>query len=151
MSEVAPPARARLALHFECAGASYPPAQFTLAAFKTERRLDLLAADSVGVPRFVRSYPILGASGGVGPKLREGDEQVPEGVYGIESLNPDSRFQVSLRLEYPNAWDRALAAEERRRHLGGDIMILGGFASIGCLAMGEAAAEELFVPAAAAP
>ena len=93
---------------------------------------------------FVRSYPILAASGRLGPKLRQGDKQVPEGLYRIESLNPNSRFHLALRVDYPNAFDRRLAARDRRTDLGGDIMIHGGAASIGCLAMGDEAAEDLF-------
>jgi murein L,D-transpeptidase YafK len=93
----------------------------------------------------VRSYPILAASGRLGPKLRQGDKQVPEGLYRIESLNPNSRFHLALRVDYPNAFDQRQAARDRRSDLGGDIMIHGGAASIGCLAMGDEAAEDLFV------
>jgi hypothetical protein len=50
-----------------------------------------------------------------------------------------------LRLDYPNEFDRARAAEEGRTNLGGDIMIHGGKGSVGCLAMGDEAVEELFV------
>src|SRR5262249_37359770 len=84
----------------------------------------------------------------LGPKLREGDGQVPEGIYTIVYLNPDSIAHVSLALSYPNDDDRARAAEDGRDTLGGDIMIHGGSTSIGCLAMGDEAAEELFVLAA---
>lgn len=85
----------------------------------------------------------------MGPKLREGDRQVPEGVYPLESLNPNSRFHVALRVGYPNELDRQAGQQEGRGNLGGDIMIHGGSASIGCLAIGDPAAEELFVLAAA--
>ena len=97
---------------------------------------------------FIRRYPILAVSGVLGPKLREGDRQVPEGLYEIESLNPNSAYHVSLRLNYPNALDRAQAAKEGRTNLGSDIMIHGKAASIGCLAMGDEAAEDLFTLAA---
>jgi murein L,D-transpeptidase YafK len=125
-------------------GVAYPPASLTLIGLKAEKRLELWAPDASGRPRLVKTYPILAASGGVGPKLREGDGQVPEGLYGIESLNPNSRFHLSLRVGYPNADDR----REGRTRLGGDIMIHGSNVSIGCLAMGDPAAEELFVLAA---
>jgi hypothetical protein len=84
----------------------------------------------------------------MGPKLRSGDRQVPEGLYRISALNPDSLFHVSLRVDYPNAHDRRRAAAEARTDLGGDIMIHGGRISIGCLAMGDPVVEELFVLAA---
>jgi hypothetical protein len=137
----------RLRPDFHRAGVEYPPPRLVMVAYKAEKRLDLHAPDGRGQLRLVRSYPILAASGGRGPKRQEGDGQVPEGFYGIELLNPNSRFHLSLRVNYPNAEDLARAREEGRdpATLGGDIMIHGGAASIGCLAMGDPAAEELFV------
>jgi murein L,D-transpeptidase YafK len=140
--------RSRLAPACEAAGVAYPPTTFTLIGLKAEKRLELWAPDAGGRPRLIKAYPILAASGGVGPKLREGDRQVPEGLYGIESLNPNSRYHLSLRVDYPNAADRRRAQAEGRTGLGGDIMIHGSDVSIGCLAMGDPAAEELFVLAA---
>jgi len=141
-------ARLRLKPDFDRAKVSYPPHRVTLLGLKQEKILQIYASGTNGIPRFIRSYPILAASGGPGPKLREGDGQVPEGIYGIESLNPNSRFHVSLRVNYPNAFDRARANKEGRTNLGGDIMIHGNAVSIGCLAMGDQAAEDLFVLAA---
>ena len=135
----------RLAPHFAAAGVRYPPSRVTFIGLKQERQLQLYAAGPTGAFHFVRAYPILAASGNLGPKLREGDAQVPEGLYRIESLNPNSRFHLSLRVSYPNAFDREQAKAEGRRNLGGDIMIHGNAVSIGCLAMGDVAAEDLFV------
>ena len=112
---------------------------------KQERVLDIYARGSGGELAFIRRYPVLGASGTAGPKLREGDCQVPEGVYTIDELNPNSRFHLSLRVGYPNVFDRARAKEDGRSGLGGDIMIHGGSSSEGCLAIGDKAVEELFV------
>lgn len=112
--------------------------------------LDLHAAGADRQFRLVKRYPILGASGELGPKLREGDYQVPEGIYAVESLNPNSLFHLSLRVGYPNAFDKRKALADGRANLGSDIMIHGGRSSIGCLAMGDPAAEELFVLAALA-
>jgi murein L,D-transpeptidase YafK len=69
-------------------------------------------------------------------------------LYKIESLNPNSRFHLALRVNYPNDVDREHGRLDGRTKLGGDIMIHGGAASIGCLAMGDQAAEDLFVLAA---
>jgi len=149
VAEFGGPVRQRLAPWFAAARVPYPPAQVTLIGLKQERELQLYAAGTNGVYHWIRSYPILAASGGPGPKLRQGDRQVPEGLYRIESLNPNSRFHLSLRINYPNAFDRTQGEAEGRRNLGGDIMIHGHAVSIGCLAMGDAAAEELFVLAAA--
>ena len=120
----------------------------TLIGLKAERQLELWAGDATGPMRHIKTYPVKAASGGSGPKLREGDRQVPEGIYAIESLNPNSRYHLALRVNYPNAFDRARAKEEKRTNLGGDIMIHGKAVSIGCLAMGDSAAEELFIVAA---
>jgi murein L,D-transpeptidase YafK len=138
----------RLTGDFKKAGVSYPPRALTFIGFKQEKLLEVYAADGDGKFRFIRSYPILAASGGLGPKLREGDRQVPEGLYRVESLNPNSRFHLSLRIDYPNAADRERAKVEKRTNLGGDIMIHGDAVSIGCLAMGDPASEDLFVLAA---
>jgi L,D-transpeptidase-like protein len=138
-------ARARLAPYFVAAHVPYPPSRVALVGLKQERELQVYVAGRDGAMRWLRSYPVLAASGRLGPKLRAGDQQVPEGVYAIESLNPNSRFHLSLRVGYPNAFDLAQAMRDGRDDLGGDIMIHGADLSIGCLAMGDEAAEDLFV------
>ena len=60
----------------------------------------------------------------------------------------NSRFHLSLRVAYPKDFDRQKGLEEGRQELGGDIMIHGGDSSVGCLAMGDEVAEDLFVLAA---
>lgn len=138
-------ARARLAPSFAGANLSYPPDRVTLAYFKHERRLDVFAS-AVNAPlRFLRSYPSTAASGKLGPKLREGDRQVPEGLYRIVFMHPNSRFHLSLRIGYPNQYDIARGREDGRKDLGGDIMIHGSYGSVGCIAMGDEVAEDLFV------
>lgn len=145
-----PAARARLLPYFTAAGVPYPPTRFLLLGLKQERELQLYAAGPGQALAFVRSFPVLGASGTLGPKLREGDRQVPEGLYRIVYLNPNSISHLSLALSYPNPFDRMYAEEDGRELalLGGDIMIHGGTGSIGCLAVGDPAAEDLFVLAA---
>lgn len=140
--------RARLAPRFEAAGVTYPPRALTLIGIKDERCLEVYAAGADEAVRYVCTYPVLGASGVLGPKLREGDRQVPEGIYRVPELNPNSDFHLSIRLNYPNEFDHAQAASESRTNLGGDIMIHGDSRSRGCLAMGDPAAEDLFVLAA---
>lgn len=143
--EYGPTVRERLAPSFERAGVSYPPSSVVLLGLKKERRLDVYAAGTAGRYRFIKTYPFHAASGILGPKMAEGDYQVPEGIYPVEELNPNSLFHVALRVGYPNAFDLARAEAERRTNLGGDIMIHGGAKSVGCLAMGDPAAEDLFV------
>lgn len=137
--------RDRLTPEFEKIGASYPPAKIVLVGIKQEKRLEVWVSD-----RLLKSYPILGASGGLGPKLHQGDRQVPEGLYRIEALNPNSRYHLALRINYPNSFDKEKARIDGRSNLGSDIMIHGKSASVGCLAMGDEAAEDLFVLAAEA-
>lgn len=149
LAQIGPVATARLRPNFDRAGIAYPPAEVRLVGLKDKRMLLVFARGAGTSWRLVRQHRVLAASGGPGPKLAEGDRQVPEGEYRVSFLNPNSRFHVSLRLDYPNAFDRAMAAREGRNRLGGDIMIHGSNVSIGCLAMGDEVAEDLFVLAAA--
>ncbi|MBE0535470.1 MAG: hypothetical protein IH624_07345 [Phycisphaerae bacterium] len=98
VGQYGPAVRGRLRPAFRQAAIAYPPARIALIIIKEEKRLEVWGAGRSGEHRFVKAYPILGASGRLGPKLREGDLQVPEGIYGIESLNPNSRFHLSLRI-----------------------------------------------------
>ena len=138
---------AHLAALFRAAGVEYPAREVYLRAFKTEGQLELWARSRLAPApfRLVHTYPVLCASGGLGPKRREGDGQVPEGFYTVDRFNPRSLFHVSLGLNYPNAADRLLTTNPE--HPGTDIFIHGNALSIGCLAMGDAAAEELYLAA----
>jgi len=137
-------AEERLKPYFDKAGVSYPPSKITLLAIKSEKKLELWS--NVGeVPKFIRSYPIKAASGVLGPKIREGDKQVPEGIYELDYLNPNSSYHLSMKLNYPNAFDRKYASVEGRDQPGTNIFIHGKSVSIGCLAMGDDTIEELFV------
>jgi hypothetical protein len=145
----APYAVDQLTPYFKQAGVAYPPKELTLIAFKEERTLEVWAKDgNRGDFRFIRAYDIRAASGKTGPKLRQGDKQVPEGVYRILRLNPNSNFHLSMKLNYPNEFDQLHAFQEGRLEPGSDIFIHGDSVSAGCLAMGDAPIEELFVLAA---
>ncbi len=121
------------------------PKHVTIVINKEARELWVFGRVS-GKEYELAKYAVTAASGGPGPKSREGDKQVPEGVYRVESLNPNSRFHLALRVDYPSAADTSAAVSEGRdvQNLGGDIMIHGGAASIGCVAIGDAAIEEVF-------
>lgn len=93
---------------------------------------------------YVKTYRFTASSGKLGPKLREGDRQIPEGVYGIEYLNPNSRYYLSMKITYPNSFDRQMGAKDGRDNLGGDIFIHGKSITIGCIPVGDEAIEELF-------
>lgn len=134
----------RLVPYFEAAGVQYPPKNITLLAIKQTKQLELWANDGIN-EKYIRTYPILAASGHIGPKLKEGDRQVPEGIYSLEYLNPNSAFHLSMKLNYPNEFDLKNARAEGRTEPGTNIFIHGKAVSVGCLAMGDDAIEELFV------
>ncbi len=116
--------------------------------FKKERELEVWAREPAGPSfRLVKTYPVCEMSGRLGPKRRQGDLQVPEGFYAIDTFNPWSRFHLSMRVDYPNAVDRVRGSGAP---LGGDIYIHGGCATIGCVPVTDEYIEELYLVAAAA-
>jgi hypothetical protein len=136
-------AEAILQERFELAGVDYPPQRIQLIALKRSRRLELWAYQE-NRWHFVHDYAVFAASGTRGPKLREGDKQVPEGFYQIVDLNPNSHFHLSMKLNYPNAFDWMQATREGRKKPGSNIFIHGSAWSSGCLAIGNRYVEELF-------
>ncbi len=150
VAEKGPAVDERLAPLFRRARVSYPPGKIFLLAFKREGKLELWAADrgEGAAPAFIRTYPITARSGHAGPKLKEWDLQVPEGIYRVTWLHPNSSYHLSMKLDYPNDFDRRMAAADGRTDLGGDIFIHGDAKSIGCIAVGDEGIEELFVLAA---
>lgn len=150
LAEYGARAEARFAPACRDAGLAWPPSRVRLLAFKRERRLEVWVAGRRGIYFRAAEYPILGASGGPGPKRRQGDRQVPEGFYEIDSLNPNSLYHLSAHVTYPNADDAAHAAVPPGE-MGGDIMVHGGSGSVGCLAIGDDAIEEVFCLLARVP
>lgn len=140
-------ADARLKPLFAANDLLYPPREIALLAVKQDKLVELWAREG-GIWTYIKTYPVQAASGRLGPKLREGDRQVPEGIYRVERLNPNSAYHLSMKLDYPNAYDVQRAREEGRNRPGCDIFIHGRDHSNGCLAMGDDAIEELFVLAA---
>ncbi len=123
------------------------PSALRLLVLKAEKRLEVYGRNAEAEPwKLLKIYPVLAASGTAGPKLQQGDLQVPEGCYAIESLHPNSAFYLALRVAYPNPEDIAMAELDGRdvEQLGGDIMIHGKGGSVGCIAIADEAMEELF-------
>lgn len=129
---------------FSDANAPYPPQKISFLFFKQEKKLEVWALKSNHWV-FIVEYPILAASGKSGPKFRESDRQVPEGFYQLESLNPNSSYHLSMKINFPNEDDLAQARTEDRENVGSDIFIHGKNVSIGCLAMGDETIETLFL------
>jgi murein L,D-transpeptidase YafK len=118
-----------------------------IRAFKKERELELHVRNRT-TEKFdlFRTYKIAGMSGNSGPKLAEGDGQVPEGFYFVppRAMNPNSQYHLSFNIGYPNEFDRA------HQRTGSAIMIHGDRVSIGCLAMTDEKIEEIYTLCAAA-
>ena len=116
-----------------------------LRLFKLESELELWVEKDGHFVRFA-TYPICLWSGRLGPKLKEGDRQAPEGFYTIasEQLNPNSRWHRAFNLGFPNVFDKS------KGRYGSFIMVHGGCSSIGCYAMTDSVVDELwrFVTAA---
>ena len=144
IAEFRPRAFPRYIQYFRNAGLDSPPAKLGLLADKSRNVLHIYAKQQ-GKWHFIHTYSILAASGVLGPKLREGDKQVPEGVYRVEAFNPNSAYHLSIKVNYPNESDWARAREDGREEPGSNIFIHGGEKSVGCLAMGDTAIEEIFV------
>lgn len=128
---------------FQHAGISYPPNQLALLVFKDSKKIEIYARNNQPW-KYIKTFPILAASGHAGPKLQEGDLQVPEGIYQITWLNPFSNYTLSMEINYPNQFDQMHGALDHRHHLGGEIFIHGSDLSIGCIAIGDEGIEQLF-------
>ena len=120
------------------------PGQYKIRmqAFKAERILEVYLSTSNADWTKVRSYPFCNFSGDLGPKLKEGDRQIPEGIYKIKVFNPKSKFYLSMGLDYPNARDMKIADPE---HPGSDIYIHGGCRTVGCIPITDEKIAELYL------
>lgn len=107
--------------------------------FKEENELEVWVKKDVAYELFT-TYTICTYSGKLGPKLKEGDEQSPEGFYNVtvSALNPWSNFHLSFNLGYPNEYDRLY------KRTGGALMVHGKCASVGCFAMNDYPIEEIY-------
>lgn len=92
--------------------------------------------------KLFRTYEICASSGDLGPKRKEGDNQVPEGFYKIDLFNPNSDYYLSMRINYPNSSDIIL---KEAPNPGSAIMVHGDCVTIGCLPMTNDKIKELYV------
>ncbi len=111
-----------------------------IRVFKEESELELWKQREDGRYYHFKTYPICNWSGGLGPKLRQGDKQAPEGFYRVPQnmMNPNSQFHLAFNLGFPNAYDRA------NNRTGDFLMIHGKCKSAGCYAMTDALIEEIY-------
>jgi murein L,D-transpeptidase YafK len=114
-----------------------------IVAYKAEASL-VVYAKKPGDPdyKMLSAYQICAASGGPGPKRRQGDRQVPEGFYYIDRFNPASNYHLSLGIDYPNAADRQRSGAVDP---GGDIFIHGSCVTVGCLPVTDDKIREIYL------
>jgi murein L,D-transpeptidase YafK len=108
--------------------------------FKQEAELEVWKQDRSGRFAILKTYPICRWSGDLGPKVREGDRQAPEGFYSITpaQMNPQSAYYLSFNTGFPNAYDRALGRS------GSQLMVHGDCSSRGCYAMTDEQIAEIY-------
>jgi murein L,D-transpeptidase YafK len=108
--------------------------------FKQESELEVWKQDSSGRFALLHTFPICRWSGDLGPKVREGDRQAPEGFYNLTraNLNPNSQYHLAFNLGFPNAYDRA------NDRTGAYLMIHGDCSSRGCYAMTDEQIAEIY-------
>jgi len=108
--------------------------------FKQEAELEVWKQDRSGRFALLKTYPICRWSGDLGPKVREGDRQAPEGFYSISpaQMNPQSSYYLAFNTGYPNAFDKALG------RTGSQLMVHGDCSSRGCYAMTDEQIAEIY-------
>jgi murein L,D-transpeptidase YafK len=108
--------------------------------FKEEAELEVWKRDNGGRFALLRTYPICRWSGELGPKIKTGDRQAPEGFYTITPglMNPNSSQYLAINTGFPNAYDRA------NGRTGAFLMIHGGCSSAGCYAMTDEQIAEIY-------
>src|SRR6202789_1222793 len=108
--------------------------------FKQEAELEVWKQTRSGRFALLKTYPICRWSGDLGPKVREGDRQAPEGFYSITpaQMNANSAYYLSFNTGFPNAFDRALGRS------GSELMVHGDCSSRGCYAMTDEQIAEIY-------
>jgi murein L,D-transpeptidase YafK len=108
--------------------------------FKEESELEVWKQTTGGRYELLRVYPICRWSGELGPKVREGDRQAPEGFYPITPglMNPNSSYYLAINTGFPNVYDKANGRS------GAFLMIHGDCSSRGCYAMTDEQIGEIY-------
>mgnify|MGYP000138117933 CR=1 FL=1 len=103
-------------------------------------KLEAFVENEAGDFVLFKTWDICTYSGKLGPKLKQGDGQSPEGFYFVKpaQMNPYSSYHLSFNLGYPNAYDRV------HNRTGDFLMVHGDSVSIGCYAMTDKGIEEIY-------
>ncbi|MBN9043739.1 MAG: hypothetical protein BGP05_16035 [Rhizobiales bacterium 62-47] len=117
-----------------------PQSPILIRLFKQEAELEVWKQDRSGQFALLQTYPICRWSGDLGPKIKEGDRQAPEGFYSITpaQMNPQSAYYLSFNMGYPNAFDKALG------RTGSQLMVHGDCSSRGCYAMTDEQISDIY-------
>lgn len=134
----------RLNPYLQKSGFEELPEELIIVGLKEEKMLEVYAKKDTGYV-LLKSYPFSAFSGKLGPKLKRGDGQIPEGIYKIEYVNPNSSFYLSMKINFPNEFDVSKSRHGQIEELGSDIFIHGKSSSVGCIAIGDVGIEELFI------
>ena len=131
--------------YFKKKGLSYHGYSLFIRAFKHEGILEAWVKNKNETTyRLLQTYSFCATSGQLGPKRKEGDLQIPEGIYQINHFNPESNFHLSIGVSYPNASDKILSDP---KHPGGAIYIHGNCVTVGCIPITDDKIKELYVMA----
>lgn len=108
--------------------------------FKEEGVLEIWKAKTNNRFDKIKEYQICAWSGRLGPKVKEGDRQAPEGFYPLSPhhLNPNSKYFLAINTGYPNRFDQANGRN------GTNLMIHGACSSSGCYSMTDAQILEIY-------
>jgi murein L,D-transpeptidase YafK len=111
-----------------------------LRIFKEEGVLEVWKANASNRYEMLRQYKICAWSGKLGPKVKEGDRQAPEGFYPISpgQMNPNSSYYLAINTGFPNRFDQA------NGRFGTNLMIHGACSSSGCYSMTDEQMQEIF-------
>jgi len=115
-------------------------APILIRAYKKEAELEIWKRARNGRFVFLKTFPICRWSGQLGPKMKQGDRQTPEGFYSVSpnQMNPNSAYYLSFDTGYPNAYDKARGAT------GSYVMVHGTCSSAGCYAMTDRGVGEIY-------
>lgn len=115
-------------------------APILIRIFKEEGKLEIWKAKRDNRFDMIASYDICAWSGKLGPKVKEGDRQAPEGFYNLTPghLNPNSSYYLAINTGFPNRYDQANGRN------GTNLMIHGACSSSGCYSMTDAQVLEIY-------